>query len=51
MIDWLINGHNFYIAAAFGLSTLTLIFNFWLPLRKRRRILNSLKKDAHQSTP
>lgn len=41
--------HYIYISIAFGLSTLILILNLWLPLRKYRQIIQRLKQDERSA--
>lgn|GEM_PF-3785133 len=44
------NQHSIYIAIAFGFSTLILLLNWWLPLRRYRQIIQQSKQSVDESS-
>lgn len=43
IISLLTDKNAFYLLTAFGISTVILLFNLWLPLKQRRQIFHRLK--------
>jgi heme exporter protein CcmD len=49
MISLLTDKHAFYLLAAFGISTVALVFNIWFPLKQRHQLIQRLKQGLNES--